>query len=126
MDSKVTFIFDGECPFCNKFAELLELKSGLPNLLILNGRENHSLLKKLFNQGYDLDKGAILIKESKVLHGDKAINWICSQITDPSDQLLKVLADLFSSSHRTTAIFPFLIFARRFLLLLKGVPNKLV
>ena len=70
MDSKVTFIFDGECPFCNQFAELLELKSGLENLVVLDGRNNTSLLKKLFKQGYDLDNGAIILNENKVLHGE--------------------------------------------------------
>ena len=27
MTSNYTFIYDGECPFCNHFAELLEIKS---------------------------------------------------------------------------------------------------
>ena len=30
MTSNFTFIYDGECPFCNHFAELLELKAN-PN-----------------------------------------------------------------------------------------------
>ena len=56
MTSNFTFIYDGECPFCNHFAQLLELKSNLPSLELLDGRKNIDLLTKLYNQGYCLNK----------------------------------------------------------------------
>ena len=62
MQSKLIFIYDGECPFCNQFAELLELKSNLPNLEIKNARERPNQIP----DNYDMDiKGAILIKDGK-------------------------------------------------------------
>ena len=45
MGQKFVFVYDGQCPFCNKFAELIELKSGIPDISILNGRENINLIK---------------------------------------------------------------------------------
>ena len=39
MSDKRLFIYDGECPFCNHFAQLLELKSSIPDLEILDGRK---------------------------------------------------------------------------------------
>ena len=63
MSSYYTFIYDGECPFCNNFAELLEIKSEITNIKILDGRKNLTLIKSLLNKGYDLDKGAILMKD---------------------------------------------------------------
>ena len=50
MSDKSLFIYDGECPFCNHFAQLLELKCNLSNLEILDGRENLALLTKLYNK----------------------------------------------------------------------------
>ena len=35
MTPEFTFIYDGECPFCNHFAGLIELKSKINNLPIL-------------------------------------------------------------------------------------------
>ena len=125
MKSKLVFIYDGKCQFCNKFAELLELKSGLPALSIMNGRENLPFLKNLFKDGYDLDQGAILLKGDEILHGAKAINWICSQIEDPSDGLLKILSVVFSSTKRTNLIFPFLLRGRRLLLSIRGIPRNI-
>ncbi len=120
MSDKTLFIYDGECPFCNHFAQLLELKSSLSKLEILDGRKNLALLSKLYNQGYDLNKGAILIKNEKILHGADAINLICSEIKEPSNSLLEVLRIIFTSNKRTNFLFPFLLWGRRLSLTLKG------
>ncbi len=120
MSDKSLFIYDGECPFCNHFAQLIELKSCLPEFQILDGRKNLALLTQLYNQGYDLNKGAILIKNENIMHGPDAINWICSEIKEPSDSLLEVLRIIFTSNKMTNFLFPFLLWGRRLSLTLKG------
>ena len=126
MTSNYTFIYDGECPFCNHFAELLELKSKINNIEILDGRKNLTLIKSLFNKGYDLDRGAILLKDKDIFHGAEAINTICKKINNPSSSLLFVLARIFNSNKRTKVLFPLLVVARRFALISKGIPTSLV
>tara|TARA_Y100001968_G_C19407512_1_gene744510 strand:+ start:492 stop:860 length:369 start_codon:yes stop_codon:yes gene_type:complete len=122
MITKLIFIYDGQCPFCNKFAELLELKSNFTHLTIIDARENSDQLPK----GYDMDiNGALLLKDNDLLDGADAINWICSNLENPSDSLLKLLSSTFSSKKRANIIFPFLIRARRFLLFFKGVNRKI-
>ena len=120
MSDKSLFIYDGESPFCSHFAQLIELKSKLPNIEIIDGRKNLPQLSKLFKQGYDLNNGAILINNGIVMHGSDAINWICSEIKDPSDSLLEILRIIFTSNKRSKFIFPFLLWGRRILLTLKG------
>ena len=124
-DSTLTFIYDGECPFCNHFAELLELKSKIKNISILDGRKNPELIRDLLKKGYDLDKGAILIKNKEIFHGANAINTICKLINRPSSKLLEILSTTFKSSKRTKFIFPFLVIARRVALISKGIPTSL-
>ena len=126
MTSNYTFIYDGECPFCNHFAELLEIKSKVPNIKILDGRKNLTLIKSLLDKGYDLDKGAILLKDEDIFHGSDAINTICKQIKNPSSSLLFLLSGVFESNKRTKMIFPLLIRARRFALISKGISTSLV
>ena len=126
MTSNYTFIYDGECPFCNNFAELLEIKSKINNIKILDGRKNLSIIKSLLEKGYDLDKGAILLKDDDIFHGANAINTICKEIKNPSSNLLKILSSVFNSKKRTKFFFPLLLRARRFALISKGVSQKLV
>ena len=125
MDTNLTFIYDGECPFCNQFAELLELKSKINNISIMDGRKNPKIIKSLLEKGYDIDQGAILLKDDEIFHGAQAINNICNQINNPSSQLLKLLSNIFKSDKRTNLLFPFLLRARRFALISKGVPTSL-
>lgn len=120
MSDKSLFIYDGECPFCNHFAQLLELKRSLPEFEIIDGRKNLPLLSKLYKQGYDLNKGAILIHNKNIMHGANAINWICSKIDKPSNSLLEILRIIFSSNKRTQILFPFLLWSRRLSLTFKG------
>ena len=124
-ESTLTFVYDGKCPFCNHFAELLELKSKIKNISILDGRKNPDLLRNLLNKGYDLDKGAILLKDDEIFHGANAINTICNLINQPSSKLLEILSTTFKSKKRAKFIFPFLVIARRLALISKGIPTSL-
>jgi len=126
MTSNFTFIYDGECPFCNHFAELLEIKSKINNIKILDGRKNLSIIRSLLEKGYDIDKGAILLKDDDIFHGANAINLICKEVNNPSSNLLKILSSVFKSNKRTKLLFPFLLRARRFALISKGVSRSLV
>ena len=126
MTSNLTFIYDGECPFCNYFAELIELKSKIDNITIIDGRKNLKIINSLLEKGYDLDKGAILLKEDEIFHGAEAVNTICMQINNPSSNLLNLLSKIFKSNKRSNLLFPFLITARRFALVSKGVSTSLV
>ena len=126
MNTNLTFIYDGKCPFCNHFAELLELRSNISNISILDGRKNPKIINYLLEKGYDIDKGAILLKDDDIFHGAEAINRICNQINNPSGKLLKLLSDIFKSDKRTNLLFPFLIRARRLALISKGVSTSLV
>ena len=126
MTSNFTFIYDGECPFCNHFAELLEIKSKVTNIKIIDGRKNLSMIKSLLNKGYDIDMGAILLKDNDIFHGADAINTMCKEVKNPSSNLLKILSSVFKSNTRTQLLFPFLLRARRFALISKGVSTSLV
>ncbi len=126
MTINYTFIYDGECPFCNHFAELLEIKSKVSNLKILDGRKNLTLINSLLDKGYDIDKGAILLKDENIFHGAEAINTICKQIKNPSSSLLLLLSSVFKSNKRTKLLFPLLVRARRLALISKGISTSLV
>ena len=120
MTGKTLFIYDGDCPFCNHFAQLLELKKCIQALEIIDGRENLELLTKLYNQGYDINQGAILITNTKILHGAEAVNWICTKLNNPNHSLLEILRALFISKNRSRILFPLLLWSRRLSLTLKG------
>lgn len=114
-------VFDGGCPFCRHFAELAELRSGIPGLTIRDGRSDQALRRQLREQGWDLSRGAVVLTGERVLHGAEAIQWICSRM-HPSAPLLQLLGPLLATPERARRIYPLLLLARRLALTAKGLP----
>lgn len=118
-------MFDGGCPFCKSFAELSELKGGLPQLEIIDGRANDQLRQALKDQGYLLSRGAILMVDldgaTRILHGSAAVTLLCSQLR-PSPGRLRLLKAVFASRERADTLYPLLLWARRLALGWRGLP----
>ena len=118
-------VFDGGCPFCRCFAELSELKGGLPQLEIIDGRANDQLRQALKAQGYPLSGGAVLMVElegdTRMFHGPAAVALLCGQLR-PSGELLGLLKVVFASRERTERLYPLLLWARRLALGCRGLP----
>ena len=121
MVSKLVFIYDGECPFCRHFAEIQELRTSIPNLEIRDGRIYQELLMDLAQEGYSLNKGAILLAGGDILQGNEAIQWICSKIT-PSWNLYSLLLRILSIPMLIGGIYPLMLYLRRRALNSKQVP----
>ena len=122
---RLQLVFDGGCPFCQCFAELSELKGGLPQLEIIDGRANGQLRQALKEQGYPLSRGAILIMDldgaTRIVHGPAAVALLCHQLR-PSPGLLRLLKVVFASRERADHLYPLLLMARRLALGWRGLP----
>ena len=114
-------VFDSGCPFCRHFAELSELRSGIPGLVIRDGRTDTELRRALARRGYHLRDGAMVIAGNQVWHGAEAITWLCARMT-PSAALLQVLAPLMADGGRARRLYPLLLLARRLALGARGLP----
>jgi predicted DCC family thiol-disulfide oxidoreductase YuxK len=119
--STAVLVFDGGCPFCRHFAELSELRSGIPGLRIRDGRADDALRHQLAARGFPLAAGAALLVGDEVLHGAAAIQWLCARM-QPSAPLLRLLAPLLDTPPRAQRLYPLLLLARRCALALRGLP----
>ena len=116
----LTLIYDGGCPFCRDFALRSELKSGVPQLRIVDGREDHSIRRELNALGLPLRDGAVLIEGEQRWHGSEAIAEL-SRRMKPSDPLLTLLARVFRDNQRSALAYPALLTARRLALATRGL-----
>lgn len=114
-------VFDGGCLFCRHFAELSELRSGIPGLQIRDGRSDSELRQTLARRGFHLRDGAMVIHGEEIHHGAAAIQWLCARMT-PSAALLQVLAPLMAGNTRARRFYPLLLLARRLALGARGLP----
>jgi len=116
----LTLIYDGGCPFCREFALRSELKAGIPNLRIVDGRADHNIRRQLNNHGLPLRDGAVLIEGEQRWHGSEAIAEL-SRRMNPSGPLLGLLAKVFSDDQRSALAYPALLVARRMALATRGL-----
>jgi hypothetical protein len=107
--------------FCRHFAELSELRGGIPGLKIRDGRGDQALRASLAARGYHLRDGAMLLDGERVLHGADAIQWLCARMA-PSAALLRLLAPLLAGPERAQRLYPLLLLARRAALAARGLP----
>lgn len=73
--NKVFLYYDGECPFCNRYADFLKLKKCF-DLTIYDARINLSWKK--YKKDIILDDGVILIFENKCYQGVSAVEMLIS------------------------------------------------
>jgi predicted DCC family thiol-disulfide oxidoreductase YuxK len=116
-----TLVYDGGCPFCRHFALSSELRGGIPNLRIVDGRTDHRLRRRLQARGLALAEGAVLLQGERAWHGAAAVQRLCG-LMRPSDPLLRLLVLLFEGPSRSDRLYPLLLAARRMALALKGLP----
>ena len=116
----LTLVYDGGCPFCQHFALRSELAAGLPELSIVDGREQHQLRHQLRQRGLDLTDGAVLLEGDQAWHGSAAIAELCGRM-QASEPLLQLLQQVFRNRQRARLLYPGLLFARRLALGWRGL-----
>jgi predicted DCC family thiol-disulfide oxidoreductase YuxK len=74
----IWFVYDGECPLCQQAALALRIKDAYGVLQLLNARENaeHSLIKKINVEGFDLDEGMVIHDGERFYHGKDALRFM--------------------------------------------------
>lgn len=77
----VWFIYDGECPICDKAAHALRIKRKCGALHLLNAREagNDALVREVTTRGYDLDEGMVIYHDGRFYHGRDALKFMAAQ-----------------------------------------------
>ncbi len=119
--SPLQLVYDGGCPFCRHFALSSELRGGIPQLQIVDGRADAALRRALRERGLPLAQGAVLLQGERAWHGAEAVRQLCT-LMRPSDPLLQLLVSLFEGPSRSRRVYPLLLGARRLALALKGLP----
>lgn len=69
---KIEIYYDKECPFCNKYTQILNLRKE-HDVIIKNAREDLQKLRYFYSYGYDINNGIIVQIEDNIYQGAKAI-----------------------------------------------------
>ena len=67
-------IYDGECPFCCRYARLIRLRDTVGNLRLINARDMTVEVHEAIGMGYNLDNGMVLSLDGRLYYGADCLN----------------------------------------------------
>jgi predicted DCC family thiol-disulfide oxidoreductase YuxK len=113
-------VYDGECPYCSKYAELVRLKEAVGGVQLINAREGGEIVDIINERNIDLDEGMVFILNERFYYGAEALN-IISLLSNSSTWASKVNRVLFRNKFIAFVAYPFLKLGRAITLKIIGV-----
>lgn len=116
--TNATLVYDGECPFCQRFARLLRLRETI-DMQLIDARGGGGEVEEIVAAGYNLDEGMVLAIGGRFYHGDACLHALAllSSNSTPFNRLNK---RIFSSPRVAKILYPVLRCARNAVLKLLG------
>ena len=106
-------IYDGECPFCERYVRYQRLRVNLrERLLLIDARTRPELVEEFDLAGLALDDGMVLIVDRRVYYGAECINRL-AMLSSGVGLFNKLNAIVFRSPALSRLFYPTLRAGRR-------------
>ena len=105
-DTHIRVIYDGECPFCQAYVNMLRLKEQY-TVELVDARGEHYVLPIVTSEGYDLDDGMVVEINGHFFHGDEAMTRM-ALMTTKSGVLRRLTKWTFTNERRSRYLYPIL------------------
>ena len=111
----ILLVYDKECPVCNNYCQLVQIRKTVGKLKIINARYDSGVMKEITSAGLDIDQGMILKIGVQLYSGAEAIHAL-ALISSRSGFFNRLNYWLFKSKNTSRILYPILKFFRNFLL----------
>lgn len=112
---EILLVYDRECPACNSYCQVVNIRESVGNLRIVDARENSEVLQEISAQGLDIDQGMVLKMGEQFYYGSDAIHTL-ALIGSRSDIFNRLNYWVFKSKRISSIVYPILKFFRNILL----------
>ncbi len=118
--NRAWLVYDGECPFCSSYSQLVDVRESIGELFLVNARNGGPLVDEIMDLGHDLDKGMVLKMGGSYYVGDDAL-YMLALLSRRRGVFGTVNGFLFSSRAASWLGYPLLRLGRWFVLKLKRI-----
>ena len=118
-DDEVVIVYDGECPFCKQYMQLLRLRASTSNVRLVNARNDDPQVAEAVRRGYDLDQGMIVTIANQFYHGAEAMH-VLAMLSTRAGWFNRINYHIFRSKRITTFLYPILRSGRNLALRILG------
>lgn len=117
--SGVDIVYDGECPFCSRFAALVALRERFGTVTLVDARDQTNPLIQRLRAAYKLDDGFVVLHDGREYYGDAAMRFLSGASSEHgvAPRLLRVF---FRADGHGAGFYRWLVRARKLVLKLTG------
>ncbi len=116
---EILLIYDKECPACNAYCQIVQIRESVGDLKIIDAREKSDVLDEITDRGLDIDQGMVLKIGGQLYYGSDAIHAL-ALISSRSGIFNRFNYWMFRSKLISSWLYPMLRFCRNLLLKLLG------
>jgi predicted DCC family thiol-disulfide oxidoreductase YuxK len=118
-EPRAWIVYDGQCPFCSRYVQLLRLRESLGAVRLIDAREGGPIVEELQRARVDLDEGMVLKLDDRLYHGHDCIH-VLALLSTPSGLFNRINAAVFRSPLAARMLYPVLRAGRNAVLRLLG------
>ena len=119
LSDEVAIVYDGECPFCQQYTQLLRLRASAGNVRLIDARGDDPLVSAVIQRGYDLDQGMLVIIAERFYHGAAAMQ-VLAMLSTRSGWFNRFNYIVFRSQRVSGFLYPILRSGRNLVLRILG------
>ncbi|MGH6920935.1 MAG: DCC1-like thiol-disulfide oxidoreductase family protein [Geminicoccaceae bacterium] len=116
--SEAWLVYDGQCPFCSRYARLVRIRENV-RLHLVDARKSGPLVREVSEAGLDLNEGMVLKMGGRYYHGAAALQ-VLAALSTSSTTFNRLSASIFRSPYRSRALYPILRVGRNAALAVLG------
>jgi predicted DCC family thiol-disulfide oxidoreductase YuxK len=116
---ELVVVFDGDCPFCSQYVQLLKLGETVGATRLINARSGDPIAIELQQLGYDLNQGMVVRHKGQTYYGADGVH-VLACLTTSSKTFNRINNVIFGSLIVSRALYPILRFGRSAALRLRG------
>lgn len=120
--SDTWIVYDGQCPFCSRYVQLVRLRETLGEVRLIDARKGGPEVEEVRRAGLDLDEGMVLKLDGRLHHGADCINKL-ALLSTPSSRFNRLNAAVFRSRTASHVLYPMLRTGRNAVLRILGRPK---
>jgi len=112
---EIQLVYDGECPACNNYCQVVRIRETVGELKMVNAREDSEIMREITDQGLDIDEGMVLKMGGKLYFGADAVHAL-ALISSRSGIFNRLNFWIFKSPRVSRLLYPLLAGGRGLLL----------
>jgi len=115
---RAILVYDGECPFCSRYAAMQRLQDRY-DLELINARNSHPVVDDIRRQKLSLDQGMVLKIDDRYYHGNRCLNLLALMAAD-TGFFSRATKLIFGHPRIAALLYPLLAAGRGLTLLIVG------